>query len=73
MIFEVFKTLLFALLAAFQSKAMISAEILSLRHQLAIYKRNSARPQIRTADKLFFIFLRKNLQSMEKLACHCQP
>jgi transposase InsO family protein len=42
-----------------QSKARNSAEILSLQHQLSVYKRQSARPKIEIFDKLIFILLRK--------------
>jgi hypothetical protein len=43
--------------AALLSRTSLLIEILVLRQQLAIYKRDKPRPRIRRRDRLFWVFL----------------
>jgi hypothetical protein len=45
--------------AFFRSRYNLGLEILALRQQLGILKRKTARPRLRTQDRIFWILLRR--------------
>jgi len=45
----------YAFTAIFKSRARLVAEVLCLRQQLIVLKRRQARPQLRDADRRFWI------------------
>jgi len=49
------RCLAYAFTAIFKSRARLVAEILCLRQQLIVLKRRQARPQIRDADRRFWV------------------
>jgi hypothetical protein len=42
------------------SRADLQVEILALRHQLAVYQRTAARPQIRPTDRILWSWLSRH-------------
>ena len=53
--FSMIRCLAYAFTAIFKSRARLVAEILCLRQQLIVLKRRQARPQIRDADRRFWV------------------
>src|SRR5215470_17143917 len=57
--FRVLAALLSTALQAFQPRSSLLLENLVLRQQLAVLKRRHPRPDLRAADKLFWVLLRR--------------
>ena len=57
--FNLFSVLLQTRFSAFKNRRDLSFEVLALRQQLAIYKRQHPRPRLRHSDRLFWVWLSK--------------
>ena len=47
------------MLTGFRSRLNLAMEIIALRQQLAVMKRSTPRPKLRTRDRLFWLMLRR--------------
>ena len=54
---DILGALLSALLAPFRSRIALQAEVLALRHQLAVYQRARGRPRLKPADRILWAWL----------------
>lgn len=57
----------------FRSRASLEAEIIALRHQLAIYERRGRQPQVRPADRIFWSWLSRIWPGWRKALVFVQP
>jgi len=57
----------------FRSRLGMQAEILALRHQLAVYQRTSARPRLRPADRMLWAWLSRAWPGWREALVFVQP
>jgi hypothetical protein len=68
------RLLLHVLALPFRSRASLEAEILFLRHQLNVLRRQaSAKPRLTTADRLLFVWLCRLFPSLTSAITIVQP
>ena len=68
-----FIALLAALRATIRSRLELTAEILALRHQLAVLKRQARKPKLRSADRLLWVGLRRMWPHWQEALLLFQP
>jgi putative transposase len=56
-VLNIIRALLFAVLAFFQARRQLAAEILALRHQLGVLKRSVKRPRLTNVDRGLWVLL----------------
>lgn len=54
---DLFRWLILLIRAAFVPKTALIAENMALRQQLAVYRRDRLRPQLKLRDRLFWVVL----------------
>lgn len=65
--------LLAFLTTLFRSRASLQLEIVALRHQLGIYQRNTLRPRIQPADRMFWSWLSRCWSGWQSALVFVQP
>ena len=57
--FNLLFVLLLTFFSVFKNRRDLGLEVLALRQQLAVYKRQQPRPQLKHTDRLFWVWLSK--------------
>ena len=70
---DVIFALLRALLSGFRPQSRLMLENLALRHQLAVLKRQTHKPKLRSADRLLWVGLRRLWPQWPHALVLCQP
>ena len=60
-------------LALFKSRGDVAAEVVALRHQLAVLQRERKTPRLNRWDRLLWVFLSKTWPSWNRLLVIFQP
>jgi hypothetical protein len=67
------RLLIQALAAPFRTQAQLEAEIMMLRHQLNVFRRQTPRPRVTAADRLLFVWLCRLFPSLRNAITIVQP
>ena len=57
----------------FRSRLAMQAEILALRHQLAVYQRTCARPRLKSADRMLWAWLSRTWSGWREALVFVKP
>jgi hypothetical protein len=71
--FPIISALLAFVVSLFRSRASLCLELLTLRHQLAVYKQTISRPRLRWTDRVFWGWLSRLWRGWPDVLVFVQP